>query len=133
MDELRALAETQLLPHLSPPFALGPTFDGSKYCQADADLIADGMLLDIKTRLGAKNRRTGARSESLARTDIHQIIGYALFDRSDRYHIDTVGIYSARYGSLITWKLAEVLDSLAGEPVDLAHERATVWQLLGGR
>lgn len=132
MDELRALAETQLLPHVSPPFALGPTFDGSTLCQADADLIASGTLLDIKTRLGLKNRRTGTRSESLALTDIYQIIGYALFDRSDRYHIDTVGIYSARYGSLVTWQLSEVLDGLAGEPVDIEQERATVWQLLGG-
>lgn len=133
MDELRALAGVQLRPYLAPPFALGPTFDGSEHCLADADLIAGGMLLDIKTRLGPKNPRTGVRSDSLPLTDVHQILGYTFFDRSDRFHIDTIGIYSARYGSLVTWKLAEVLDGLAGEPVDLARERAIVWRLLGGR
>lgn len=133
MDELRALAGTQLRPHIAPPFVLGPTFDGSEYCLADADLIAGGMLLDVKTRLGTKNPRTGVRSDGLSLLDIYQILGYTLFDRSDRYHIDAVGIYSARYGSLIAWKLAEVLDALAGEPVNIEHERETVWRLLGGR
>lgn len=132
MDELRTLAGTQLRPHLNPPFALGPTFDGSNYCAADADLIAGGMLLDIKTRLGTKNPRTGVRSDSLPLSDVHQLLAYTFFDYSDRYKIDMVGIYSARYGSLITWNLAYVLNGLAGEQVDLARERALVWQLLGG-
>lgn len=133
LRDLRALAEKGLFPHLSPPYVLGPTFDGSRLCAADADLIADRLLVDIKTRLGPKNPRTGARADRLQKSDVQQLLGYVLFDTTDRYRIDAVGIYSARYGRLTTWPLPELLDRLAGEPVDLAAERREVWRLLGGR
>ena len=131
LRELRAVAERELLPHLHRPIYLAPTFDGSTLCNADADLICAGLLLDIKTRLGNKNRRTGVRADALAMIDLYQLVCYALFDRSDAFHITSIGIYSARYGTLATWPLGEVLQSLAGAEVDLAGERETVWRLLG--
>ena len=61
LRDLRKVAEERLLPSILPAtrLDLGPTFDGSALCPADADLIHDGRLLDIKTHLGALNKRTG--------------------------------------------------------------------------
>ena len=110
--------------------ALGPTFAASQLCSADADIIVDGTLIELKTRLGATNRKTGQRSDSLALADIHQVIGYALFDTNDTFGLHSVALYSARYGTLHRWPLQQLLDDLAGQPVDLATERAAVWELL---
>ncbi|WP_104367644.1 hypothetical protein [Nocardia nova] len=133
--ELRALylvAVTELTDVLSDPVsvALGPTFAASELCSADADIIVDGVLFELKTRLGAVNRKTGQRSDSLALTDLHQVIGYVLFDTHDMFQLHEVALYSARYGALHRWPLQRLLDDLAGQPVDLATERATVWELL---
>ncbi|MGL5851557.1 MAG: hypothetical protein ACRCZD_12315 [Phycicoccus sp.] len=132
MHEMGQLAAGALLPQLGRPLHLGPTFDGSSLCSADADLIADGLLLDIKTRLGSTNARSGERYDNLPLLDIYQVLAYALFDYSDTYRITKVGIYSARYGTLVTWPISDTLETLAGEPVDLARERSVVWRLLGG-
>jgi hypothetical protein len=133
LSELRAIAECNLLPHLAHPVHVGPVFDGSALCNADADLICGGLLLDIKTHLGRKNPRTDVRSDSLALIDLYQLVAYALFDRSDAYRISSIGIYSARYGTLATWPLIDALQILSDSEIDLARERETVWRLLGGR
>ncbi|MFC4373008.1 hypothetical protein ACFO5K_02745 [Nocardia halotolerans] len=130
--ELRVLAEEHLLPHLHPPSYPGPTFDASVLCNADADLISAGTLIDLKTHLGPKHQRTGLRADSLTGTDLYQLITYALFDHTDTYGLTDVGIYSARYAHLATWPLQPLLTTLAGTPIDLAEERETVWTLLGG-
>lgn len=127
---LRELADARLLPHLHPPYALGPTFAASRYCNADADLIADGLLLDLKTRLGARSAHTGVRSDTLRGLDLYQLLGYALFDTDDAHTIRSVGIYSARYGRLTTWPLADLMATMAGHPVDLAAARRDVLALL---
>lgn len=132
LTRLDEIAHVHLLPYLRPPLHLGPTFDGSTLCAADADLIADHVLIDIKTRLGPKNSRTGARSDRLPAADIRQLVSYALFDTSDRYGVTAIGIYSARYGALVTWPLQEALDALAGREVDIPEQRSTMWRLLGG-
>lgn len=133
LRELDELAAANLLARLRSPLHLGPVFDGSSLCSADADLIADGMLLDLKTRLGKKNPRTGARSDGLELRDVYQLVGYTLFDFSDTYKINEIGIYSARYGTLVTWPLEEALHTLAGSEVDLRSERAAIYRVLGGR
>ncbi len=119
----------------APPatVTLDPTFPASQLCRTDADIIANGVLIGLTTRPGLKNRRTGQRQDSLPVTDIYQLVGYALFDTTDIYRIHTAALYSARYGKLHRWHLQELLDTLAGEPIDLAAERAYVWKLLGGR
>ncbi len=126
------LARRRFLPRLRRPWYLGPTFDASALCAADADLIADHLLIDIKTRLGPRDPRTGVRSDRLPAADIRQLVAYALFDTSDRFGVREIGIYSARYGELVTRPLRETLDLLAGRPVDLPHERAEVRRLLAG-
>lgn len=123
LRELDELAQKHLLPQLSAPLHLGPKFDGSILCPADADVISNGLLLDFKTTV---------KGGALSREDLYQLLGYTLFDYSDRYGINSIGIYSARFAALVRWDLGPALDLLAGDPIDLAHERAKVWGLLGG-
>jgi hypothetical protein len=126
-----AVAElTEILAAAPAGVALGPTFATSALCGADADLIVDGVLIELKTRLGTVNKKSGLRSDSLSLADIYQVIGYTLFDTTNMYRIHTVALYSARYGALHQWPLQQLLDTLAGEPTDIAAERAKVWNLL---
>lgn len=134
LRELDAVAEERLLSSIRQASRLdvGPTFDCSTLCPADADIICDGLLLEVKTHLGAVDKRSGTRSDSLARNDLYQVVAYALFDRSDAYGISSLGMYSARYGLFISWPLSEALATMAGGPVELQAEREHVWRLLGG-
>lgn len=77
-------------------------------------------------------KRAGGRADYLRIGNLRQVIGYLLFDRSDAYGIDHVGIYSARFGHLVIWPVAEVLEMLAGRAVDLADLREQTWRALGG-
>jgi hypothetical protein len=116
--------ETVLIPQLAARpglWALGPTFTGSELMNADADLIAGGLLIDLKT---------SARKHSLALVELYQIIGYALLDFDDEYHIEAVGIFSARYARLTQWPLASLLRDLAGHDVSLPQTRHSFRQLL---
>ncbi|OKI81192.1 hypothetical protein A6A27_40520 [Micromonospora sp. CB01531] len=135
VEELRALrasADRILLPALAArhgAWAVGPTFAGSSLMNADADLIAAGLLLELKTSLGSK-RRDGTRRSSLEAPTIMQLLGYVLLDFSDEFAIAAVGVYNARYAHLTTWHLPELLAELAGRPVDLKEERAAFHELL---
>ncbi|MFJ6154282.1 hypothetical protein [Micromonospora profundi] len=135
LDELQALrtfAERSLLPSLSArrgAWALGPTFAGSSLMNADADLIAAGLLLELKTSLGSK-RRDGTRRSSLEAPTIMQLLGYVLLDLPDEFAVEAVGVYNARYAHLMTWRLPELLAEVAGRPVDLKEERVAFHQLL---
>lgn len=134
LRQLRQLACTALLPHLDGrrgPWALGPTFDGSKVMKADADFIACGLLVEMKTSLGDK-RADGSRRAGLDGPTLQQMLGYVLLDFSDEFAIEDVGLYAGRYGHLATWRLPELLQELAGRPVDLAAERAAFHTLLLG-
>ncbi|WFE26177.1 hypothetical protein O7623_22905 [Solwaraspora sp. WMMD791] len=122
---MRDLAVERLLPGLpAGPVTTGMTFDGSADLAGDADLIAGGMLVDFKAGQGGKPRADGTRAASLARTDLDQLLGYALLDYSDRYGLHTVGVYAVRFGYLAAWPLAELGQRMAGRPVDLAALRA---------
>ena len=133
MQALHLLAVEHLYPRVpvGASLALGPTFAASELCNADADVIFDGCLLDIKTRLGDKTAR-GGRSDSVSLQDLYQLLGYVLFDRPDEFGIEQVGIYSARYAHLMTCPIDTFLATLAGAPVDLAPERELTWALLQG-
>lgn len=132
LRELHRHAATHLYPEIpvGARLALGPTFAASRLCSADADMIFDGCLLDIKTHLGPKSK--GVRYDALSLQDAYQLVGYALFDHPDEFAIREVAIYSGRYAHFVRWDLQKYLDVLAGRPVDLATERAKVWALLGG-
>ncbi|MGV9836548.1 hypothetical protein ACWDUL_20500 [Nocardia niigatensis] len=110
--------------------ALGPTFAASRLCAADADLIVDRILVELKVRRGKDSAAAGHRTDRLSVNDLYQIVGYILFDTNDSYRLDTVVLYSARFGHLHRWPIRQLLDTLAGTPVDIAHERAQVWRLL---
>ena len=88
---------------LSLPCSLNPTFDGSRDVGgADADLIVDGALIDIKTTIEPKIRNEW----------LWQLLGYVLLDYSNRQGIDKVGMYLARQGLLFQWDLEEAIRGL---------------------
>ena len=126
-----AIATDALYPRVrgADYFALGPRFDASRLCAADADLIVGDVLIELKTKLGRKDDE-GQRFDVLQTKDLYQVVAYALFDRSDEYGIRDVAIYSARYGHYFERRLEALLDELAGRPVDLPAERTRVWQIL---
>ena len=93
--------------NLSLPFTLNPTFDGSADVQgADADIVLDHCLLEIKTSLSPK--------ADDFRSSFYQLLGYVLLDYSDQYKISKLGLYFGRHGARTTWPLSHVLQSLAG-------------------
>jgi hypothetical protein len=127
LDQLTAFRdvyEAALLPVLAlrpGQWHLGPTFTGSRLVRADADLIAAGLLIDLKT---------AAAKPSLGIKEAYQVIGYALLDFDDAYQLNVVGVFSARYAYLATWDLRELLDRLAGHAVSLAGTREEFRRLL---
>ncbi|MGH3528758.1 MAG: hypothetical protein ACRDS0_01660 [Pseudonocardiaceae bacterium] len=121
---MRDLACECLLPALpAGVVTTGPTFDGSHDLNADADLIAGGMLVDVKAGQGGNPRKDGTRAAQLGRDELDQLIGYTLMDYSDTFRINTLAIYAARFGHLATWPVDELLTRLAGQPIDLAALR----------
>ena len=115
--------EQHLLPELATRaglWAAGPRFAASQIMPADGDLIAGGLLLDLKT---------SARPQ-LQLTDIFQLAAYALMDSRDQYRLDSAGIFLARYGHLATWPLEAFLSELAGRPVEVAQARADFLAML---
>lgn len=82
---------------LNPDFGEGSQLAGG----ADADLVLDGLLIDIKT----VSRRT------LAIQDVRQVVSYALLARAYGFNggppepIERVGIYYSRSAELVTWSL----------------------------
>ncbi len=88
---------------LSQPVVLNPTFTGSRDVGgADADLIVDGCLIDIKASVQPKINPEWLR----------QLAGYVLLDYTDEQRIHSVGIYMARQGVLLTWPLADFFSLL---------------------
>lgn len=131
---LRELSEERLIPTLTGPFSLGPTFDLSEHgpnrrIAAEADLIANGSLIDIKTTLAPKNK-AGLRPDVLKPNNVYQILGYALLDYSNQYDIHRVGIFSARYGVLAEWPLEHVTSLTSGGRFDLPAARQEIWDMM---
>lgn len=91
---------------LSKSHILNPTFMGSAYVGgADADLVVDGCLIDIKT----------STFPQIKAEYLHQLAGYLLLDFEDKLHIDSLGIYMARQGELVKWPVPDFLHELTGE------------------
>lgn len=101
---------------------IGPTFTGPPLAGgADADFISDGVLWDVKS----------SKKVELRDRDVHQLLGYTLFDFDDQFGITQVGICSSRFGVTGRWdaewllgrdiadartELREILTSSAGRP-----------------
>lgn len=87
---------------------LNPQFKSSSLVKgADADLILDDLLVDIKT----------VRELDLQRRDFNQLVGYYVLSRIDAlkgvpltYDIKRLGIYFSRHAYLFTFKVEEVID-----------------------
>lgn len=128
---LRGVMESELLPAIASRqglWAIGPVFAGSEIMKGDGDLIAGGLLTELKTTI---------KKPSLAVTDLWQVLGYVFMDYIDEFGITDVALFSARYGYLAQWNLDVLLSSLAGRPVTAAELRAEFRTLLeacrGGR
>ena len=100
---------------LSYPHILNPNFEGSfAVGGADADLIVDGTLIDIKSTIARK----------VDRNWLWQLMGYVLLDYSDRLEITGIGLYLVRQAILFRWGLDEVLAFLyKGKPKSLEQLR----------
>lgn len=131
LSRLMDLTQENLFPHLDRGgLTLGPTFSGSSLCTADADLISAGFLVDLKTRQGPMNPRTGIRHDQAKGVELYQLLCYALWDLEDEYGINEVGMYAARYGVLHRWQLTEFMSTMALREVDLTEERSLIRDLL---
>ncbi len=85
----------------APVFPGGSVVNG----KSEADLLVDGLLMEIKTTVAPK-----IKSEM-----IYQLLGYTLLDRADEYRIRRVGVYMARQARLVSWELSELLSALGCE------------------
>jgi hypothetical protein len=106
VDDLAAMAALlceRLANLVESPAVLNPTFDGSVAIGgADADLVVDRMLLELKT----------TKQDKFERVDhVCQLLGYALLDYSNEYEIDRVGVYLARRGVLVSWSIGELMET----------------------
>ena len=94
---------------LNPEFAGSADIDG-----ADADLIADGCLWEIKT-----TKRQGGQGAWL-----HQLLGYALLDYEDQYAIERVGLLLPRHNTQVSWPIRELIAAMSGrDDLELADLR----------
>lgn len=92
---------------LTRPVFLNPTFDGSHHVGgADADLILDGQLVDIKSTVSSDLHKLSMW--------LRQLVGYVLLDYTDKYRIQAIGFYFARHGVHVSWPLPELLATMMG-------------------
>lgn len=100
---------------------------GSEFAQstalggADADLIADGLLLELKC---------AARTRIVRRRELWQLLGYLLSDTDDAHRIHSVGFVAVRWHRRLIWDRDAFVSSLYGSPApaleDLRREFAAV-------
>lgn len=106
LRELHEIAKDELYPRLRGPIHVHADISQGG-AQAEADIIAGGLLLDLKTSAGTQQSSGDYRLLPSAR-DIHQMIAYSYLatmpERKDEYgRIAAVGFYFARYGALVAW------------------------------
>ena len=115
--DLAALADQLMATQgalLGSEIVANPTFLGSAFVGgADADLIANRCLLDVKT----------VTTSQIERLDLWQILGYVLLDFNEEYRIDEVGLYFSRHGVQVVWSVEGLLSLMAGERVSVEDVR----------
>lgn len=127
IEELQAIYRLIPWARLAPTtqIALNPTFnEGSAAVGgADADILLDDCLIDIKT----------IKEQKLSLQDVRQVVSYALFaNRFGVHNLDDVmpirrlGIYFSRAGVLHTFALSDCIDKENEEPV--LNELFDAWQ-----
>ena len=114
VEDIRSLMEiAQEQLSLSAP-VFGPTFGLSSQwiSGADADLIDDGCLIELKVVKTIE-----------ATKFIRQTLAYALLDVDDGWKLDSVGVYLARQG--ILWKVPfSTFEEEAGLPISHLRRNA---------
>ena len=110
IDDMRELSWKFYDDHsslFSLPCILNPNFDGSHDVGgADADLLVDGTLIDVKT----------TKQNAIDPKWIWQLLGYVLLDYSERHQIRSIGLYMARHGILFKWDIEDAIEMLCGCP-----------------
>ena len=103
----QAAKEHQCLP--ASGTIIGPEFAGSgDIGGADADLIIDHRLYDIKTTINPRKDFPD---------HLRQLIGYALLDWDDKYALTDVGFYFSRQATYMSWPLSRLLNECTRPPV----------------
>ena len=104
----RCVVEDHLSIRDAAELHIGPTFAQSgRLGGADADLIYDGTLLDLKST---------STSRVLGRIELWQLLGYLFADTDDAYRVRRVGFGALRRRRSIFWPSQELIDLLAGRP-----------------
>lgn len=110
-DEIAALMAVAR--HEFPAEKAGGTICGPEFAEsghlggADADLIVDGCLWDVKTTINPTDR--------LLRS-IRQLLGYVLLDWGNEFRMERAGFYFARQGTRMCWPLDRLIEEATGEP-----------------
>jgi hypothetical protein len=86
--------------HIGPGFVQTHALGG-----ADADLIYDGTLVDLKST---------SQATVIGRKEVWQLIGYLLADTDDSYNITRVGFAALRRRRSIFWLAEDLIRELAG-------------------
>jgi hypothetical protein len=95
---------------------------------ADADFIAVGMLVEVRTEIGRK--AAGLRRLGLEKSTLLQLLGYVLLDFDVGYALTEVAVFNPRFAHFMTWDVRALMDGVAGRTIDLACERAAFRTLL---
>ena len=112
----QAAKEHQCLP--ASGAIIGPTFAGSGVIGgADADLIIDHRLYDIKTTEKPREKFP---------EKLRQLIGYALLDWDDKYALTDVGFYFSRQATYMSWTLSRLLTQCTGPPVSTRRPKELI-------
>jgi hypothetical protein len=102
---------------------LGPVFAQSLALGgADADIIYDGTLIDLKST---------AQARVVGREEVWQLLGYLFADTDDAYRVERVGFVALRRRRTLVWDSRELINALAGGPAPtVEHWRAEFAQML---
>jgi hypothetical protein len=115
LGELAAGFKRSLGSHRAKNTICNPKFEGSRDVGgADADLILDGKLCEIKTTI----------KPSIDPAWLFQLVAYALLDYENQYDITALGLYLTRQEQWVDWELDSFLGLLSGRPnVDVGDLR----------
>jgi hypothetical protein len=116
--QLYDVSSNTLIPFLSQrdgSLMVGPAF--SAILPGDADLIKGRTLVELKA-LADRRRRDGARRYSLDSRTLYQVVTYGLLGQ-EKYQLDEVAIFNARYSHLHSWSFAKLVRQLADQPTSL--------------
>jgi hypothetical protein len=110
------------LPLTGLPFDLNPKFDGSADVRgADAGLIVDGVLVDIKTKTKA----------NLDKLTVFQLLGYLFLDYSNHYDINELALYYSRTAEFVRLPISTAFELAATDTSkSLAQYRSELQKIL---